>query len=192
MPNRITKVGTNNIRNSQVRDAKKIITFNELWNNFPSGYPCDKDAFSNQCAIRVAVALQNCGASLATYKGVCCWFHKEVKHALRAEELANWLNKRYLAGWPAATDITGRDWKEKAADKQGVIFFKDYWLRSGEKIPSGDHIDLWNGSRFPNTSPISWLGNTLRFGLGVDSIGIPYIQYSDLGGAKKILIWEIV
>ena len=108
MPNRITKVVTNDIRNSQVRDAKKIITFNELWNNFPSGYLCDKDAFSDQCDIRVAVALQNCGASLATYKGVCCWFHKEVKHALRAEELANWLDKRYLAGRPAALERKSR------------------------------------------------------------------------------------
>lgn len=191
MPNRTSTIVTNKVINSQVRDIKRIITFNELWNNFPSGYPCDKKVFSDQCAIRVAVALQNCGASLATYKGACCWFHKEVKHALRAEELAHWLNKRYLAGWPVATDITGSDWTEKAAAKQGIIFFKDYWLRSGEKVPSGDHIDLWNGSRFPNTSAISWAGNVLRFGLGVDSIDIPYIQYSDLGGAKKILIWEI-
>ena len=128
--------------------------------------------YKDQCAIRVAVALQRCGASFETYKEAICGLHKGEKHALRAEELANWLNKRYLANWPAPTNVTGTDWQEKAKGKTGVIFFKDYWLRKGERYPSGDHIDLWNGSRFPIISVRSAVGNLLRFGLGVRAFSL--------------------
>jgi hypothetical protein len=191
MPNLQSSARTNQEANSQKLDPKKVITFDELWDKFPTGYPCDKDTYQDQCAIRVAVALQNCGVSFATYKGAVCGLHKAVKHALRAEELANWLNKRYLAGWPEPTDVTGEDWQEKAKGKKGVIFFKDYWLRSSEKYPSGDHIDLWNGSRFPVTSASSAAGSVLRFNLGVRAIDFFGMQYSDLAGAKRILIWEL-
>jgi hypothetical protein len=129
--------------------------------------------------------------SFATYKGAVCGLHKDVKHALRAEELANWLNKRYLAGWPEPTDVTGEDWQEKAKGKKGVIFFKDYWLRSGERHPSGDHIDLWNGWRFPMPTVATGATDILRFGLGVDSLHIGIIDYSNLGGVRKILIWGL-
>ncbi|MEG6503057.1 MULTISPECIES: type VI secretion system amidase effector protein Tae4 [unclassified Desulfovibrio] len=192
MPNRKNTMLTNLKEGSQVKEPKKIISFSELWGNFPTGYPCDENTYEDQCAIRVAVALQRCGASFKTYRGATCGLHKDEKHALRAEELANWLNKRYLANWPAPTDITGTDWQKKADGKTGVIFFKDYWLRKGERYPSGDHIDLWNGSRFPITSAPSAAMNILRFGLGVGSIDLFDIQYSDLAGASKILIWELL
>ncbi|MEG6503056.1 MULTISPECIES: hypothetical protein [unclassified Desulfovibrio] len=70
---------------------------------------------------------------------------------------------------------------------------KDYWLRKGEKYPSGDHIDLWNGSRFPIISAASAAAGMLWFGLGVGSIDLfdGFLQYSDLAGSKKILIWEL-
>ena len=191
MPNLQSSARTNLRVNSQKLDPKKVITFNELWENFPAGYPCDKKTYQDQCAIRVAVALQNCGASFVTYKGVVCGLHKDVKHALRAEELADWLNKRYLAGWSEPIDVTGEDWQEKAKEKKGVIFFKDYWLRSGEKYPSGDHIDIWNGSRFPMPTFSAGATGILRFGLGVDSLHLDIIDYSDLAGASKILIWEL-
>lgn len=191
MPNPRSTALTNQVTASKKQDPKRIITFEELWSNFPTGYPCDQQAFPDQCSIRVAVALQNSGASLVTFKGATCWYHKNQKHALRAEELANWLNKKYLAGWPDPTDITGANWQTTAENKKGIIFFKDYWLRSGETSPTGDHIDLWNGSRFPVTSFASGVTGFLRFGLGVGSVDTSLAQFSDLAKAQEILIWDI-
>jgi hypothetical protein len=195
MPNYKSTNSTNTQSDSQVKEQKNYIKFNVLWDNFPAGYPCDENTYPDQCAIRVAVALQRCGAAFKTYKGknfVTCSQHKDEKHALRAEELANWLEKRYLAHWPASTNVTGTDWLERVNGKRGVIFFKDYWFREGERYPTGDHIDLWNGSRFPHTSIWSAGVNFLRFTVGLTSLGItPDFHYSDLAGAKKILIWAL-
>jgi hypothetical protein len=45
----------------------------------------------------------------------------------------------------------------------------------------------------PIVSAESAAGNLLRFYLGVSSIDLfdGFLQYSDLAGAKKILIWEL-
>lgn len=91
-------------------------------------------------------------------------------------------------GLSAPVKLTGADWKTKAAGKKGIIYFANYWLRDGEKTPSGDHIDLWNESRL--TSSGLWGGTLsfLRFSMGVDSLeGL----YSDLGKATEVLLWEI-
>ena len=67
--------------------------------------------------------------------------------------------------------------------RTGIVFFKDYWKREGEKSPTGDHIDLWNRDRL-TSSIASWL----RFSVGLPSI-FPY--YSDLSKSRQILFWPI-
>lgn len=190
MPNQKSKAVTNTKPESKKIEQKKVITFAELKANYPSEYPCDHDIFKDQCAIKLAVSLQGAGASLKTYRGRTCWMHKGAKHALVAEELANWLSRRYLANWPEATNITGKDWEEKADGKTGVIFFKDYWLRKGQKTPSGDHIDLWDKDELTSSGLAS-----LRRSLGIDAIDLTWIDdslnYSDLRKSAKILLWEI-
>jgi len=211
MPNQKSTAQTNTQENSQAKQAKRVITFDELWDNYPHGSPCDEKLYPNQCSIRVGVALQRCGVSFATYKGkgyahCAVPSHTKEVHAIRVEELADWLNKRYLAGWPAPTDITGKDWLEKAKGKKGVIFFKDYWRRmikdaSGkehpESSPTGDHIDLWNGSRLTYPDLEHFAANALRFNrirhinsFSLDFTGIQ-LSFSDLAESKKILFWEL-
>ena len=69
------------------------------------------------------------------------------------------------------------NFKAKIAGKKGIIYFEDYWLRPEDRPerPTGDHIDLWNGSRLTEVS--SWL----RVQLGISYEGV----WSDLEKAKK-------
>lgn len=193
MPNSPSKAKTNTTPQSKKNESLNIITFAKLKAAYPSSPPCDTEAFPDQCAIKVSTALRGAGASLKSFKGVCCWQpeHKGMKHVLRAEELANWLKKRYLANWPNPVDITGKDWQTKIENKTGVIFFKDYWLRKGEKFPSGDHIDLWDKDELTSGG----IAGILRFWLGIDTLDVSWIHekfvYSNLGDSKQISFWEI-
>ena len=65
----------------------------------------------------------------------------------------------------------------------GIIFFKDYWLRDGERSPTGDHIDLWNMDRL---TP-SWQ-TFARFTLGIGRIAS---FYSDLENSRSVMFWPI-
>lgn len=74
------------------------MNFKSLWNNYPSfdlqhvDPKTGKDIFSNHCAINVSHALSESGVKIngptkcwnCSYNGV---------HAIRARELASWLNK---------------------------------------------------------------------------------------------------
>ncbi|SHN60420.1 type VI secretion system amidase effector protein Tae4 [Desulfovibrio litoralis] len=200
MPNIPSKAATNNIPQSHKKEPLKVITFKELWSAYPEAAPCNKPsdgslwdeifgtnpAFDNQCAIRLSVCLQHAGASLKTFKGVTCNYHKDEKHVLRAKELAEWLDKRYLANWPKSINITSKDWRSKITNKTGVVYFANYWIPEGSKFPTGGHIDLWNGSRFPHYSFRSFATNVGRF--NIDS---PDLFYSNLDNATTILFWEI-
>ena len=111
--------------------------------------------------------------------------------ALRAAELAAWLNKMPFCGLPQRSEsITGEKWQEKIKGRTGIIYFADYWTRDGEtQAATGDHIDLWNKSTLTPS-----LESTLRFRLGIGrmpNIFGPGNWYSDLGKAKSILFWEI-
>ncbi|WP_288407175.1 type VI secretion system amidase effector protein Tae4 [uncultured Herbaspirillum sp.] len=195
------KVRTNTIKGSVCRIDAPSVKFSELWNAYPGGNPCDgkdkngKPAFSDQCAIRVGVALTKVGVTFKSYpeKGKC-WFKGHTDHVLRAKELAEWLKLQPFVGCTKPTDIKGRDWQERIKGKTGIIYFADYWRRKDrngveESHPTGDHIDLWNGSRLTTGSGefLARLTTFGRFTLGFDS----GIIYSDLGKATEILFWEI-
>ncbi|MGT2508396.1 T6SS effector amidase Tae4 family protein [Cupriavidus basilensis] len=82
--------------------------------------------------------------------------------------------------------MTRKDWRNTAKNKRGIIFFKDYWQRDNEVLPTGDHIDLWNGETLTAASLQGRLNNFLRFTVGLGSA-----RYSDLGKSKKILLREV-
>ena len=85
--------------------------------------------------------------------------------------------------------ITGRDWQPKINGRTGIAFFRDYWARDGEvSHASGDHIDLWNGSRLTISGVRGAFQSFARFTLGAASVPV---LYSDLGLAKEILFWEV-
>ena len=132
----------------------------ELWNSNSSN-------FSNSCAIRLGVALASSGIDTRTFPGTAhCWHHKKTEgHTLRAEELAKglverqgflaWLGKRQEVWKPRETpQKKPREVAQSLKGKKGIIFFKDYYGPGN----SGDHIDLWNGSR------LTEVGSHLRQG----------------------------
>lgn len=113
--------------------------FTQLWSNYPTVMdPCD-GPWGNQCAIRMSIALNGEGTitiSKKTYSEPRC----AHEHARGAESLANHLWKKI--GRPRIyTD--GAKAKVSVAGKNGIIFFKDCFTRTGETAARGDHIDLW-------------------------------------------------
>jgi hypothetical protein len=180
-----------------------MVTFKSLWENHPTisgdSDPCTtngKKNFTNQCAIRVGVALTKCGIKTSSIPGaVHCWHghDKSEGHVIRAEELANGLSKIKLSGLKPALKVSPKSFSKELSGKKGIIFFKDYWQRTNSgnqesfRNRSGDHIDIWNGSRI--TDITSWARINLRFG----SFGLHTItdRFSDFEESKEIWFWEI-
>jgi hypothetical protein len=141
-----------------------LTTFIKLWNNHPniSGYmdgkPCSKNGvplFTNQCAIRMGHALQASGFEVTNISVRLCWHHKKQSfHSLAAEELAIALKRSVVPGIGRLKKLNPEDFTKPISGGKGIIFFKDYWQRSGESYNrrTGDHIDLWNGHKLTNSS----------------------------------------
>ncbi len=193
----ITKITTNNRPGSILEVTINRITFEELWNKYPSkdlkhiNAKTKKDEFGNHCAINVSEALYQNGIKLKSFRGVKC-YHKcpsgKNIHVLRAQELANWLKKRPFAGCPKALEYTGETYEDKVNGKTGIIFFKDYWQRNGETgdTRTGDHIDLWNENELASIGLIAtWIRRTFS------EFSENWLDMSDLKKSKKVLFWEI-
>jgi hypothetical protein len=194
MPNKPTVVQTNSTPNSIKVVQLKAVSFQELWENYPSGDPYDNPAYTNQCAIRLSVAFHRAGIDMKSFSS------KLVKPRLgqasigriildgkvtstRANELGEWLKLQPIAGLGRAEDITGSDWLSKVKNRTGVIMFDGYWTRDGESETnaSGGHIDLWNGEKltgFGTGMRVSW------------NIVIPGI-WSDFRRSKTILFFPV-
>lgn len=150
-----------------------MVTFKTLWENHPTVtnnvFPCStngKPNFPDQCSIRLGTSLALSGADTRTLNVRHCWFHDNSKgHILRAEELAMALTKTQLSGIGKMQKIDPPNFQCELRGRSGIIYFKDFWLRSGETLDgrSGDHIDLWDGSRL--TKWQTWL--TISCWLGV-------------------------
>jgi len=183
-----------------------MVTFNKLWENHPTitgdDNPCKtngKPHVPNQCAIRMGVSLARCGVNISHLPGVLhCW-HKHDKslgHVVRAEELAKGLEKHsvFLPGVQKIQKVNPEEFKDTLGGKRGIIFFKDYYQRTnnGKKESfrnrSGDHIDLWNGSRL--TDFRTWSRIHLRIGgYGIHSL---FDDVSDYEESKSIWFWRIL
>jgi hypothetical protein len=166
----------------------KPISFTNLWNSYPTtDSPCSSAKgpnFSNQCAIRVGVALAKQGISGKILGARCCWHHdKKEGHVLAAEELVSALVKVHHLGIGKPIELDAKGFKSKIAGKTGIIFFKDYWMRDKDKEgrPTGDHVDLWNGTRL--TARSSWL----RVNLGIVILGV----WSDFEKSKCVRFFEV-
>lgn len=163
------------------------VKFETIWQNYPNEAPCRNPktgaippAFSNQCAMRVGYALEKSGVSFASFRGGRCPYAPQNSGMVAsAQELADWLGQPRFAGCPKPEVYTGKTAFDKIADRTGIIFLANYWQRAGEKgaTRTGDHIDLWNGSRM--TAYSSWF----RVHLGISWDG----SWSDFRGASKAL-----
>ena len=204
MPNKKTVVRTNATPHSVKEVPLKALTFQELWEAYPSGDPYDNSAYRDQCAIRMSVTFHRVGIEMKSFS------QKLVKPmsgrptigrilldgkatATRADELGEWLQLRPIAGLPAPEDITGPDWESKVKGRTGIIQFSRYWTREGEDAAnaSGGHIDLWNGNRLTISSlPDSVATFSRVIGFQSFAPGTSF-GWSDLRNSKQILFWEI-
>lgn len=167
------------------------LKFETLWQNYPRFTPCTDPStgspppgFTNQCAMRVGRALELSGVSFASFRGKRCPFGPQQGGLIAgAQELANWLGPSRFAGCPSHETSIGSEVFDKIAGRSGIIFLADYWPRPGETgtTRTGDHIDLWNGSRMTEYS--SWL--RVHFGVSWDG------YWSDFRRASRTLFWAI-
>lgn len=198
MPNHSSTIKTNNKPASTQVVSHTTIKFENLWDNYPTDSikhidsKTGKDVFDDHCAINVSQSLYNCGILLKSFKGTKCWAcpSKDSSgkgiHAIRAQELASYLSTRPFAGCPAPQRLTGSTYEATVKGKTGIIFFKDYWQRSGESGRTGDHIDLWRESKLAS------IGGALTFiRQTFPNIAENYLDMSDLRRASEVLFWEI-
>ena len=133
------------------------VSFQKLWENHPyPDSPCDTTTFTNQCAIRMGVALEQSNIDTSSFDTMYpkrrCYpgFKHKPKHILAAQELANWLETQ--AG------VVGKPEKKKNVTsghyggKKGIVFIQNGWGFT-------DHIDVWNGVNMKG-------GDTSYFSLG--------------------------
>jgi hypothetical protein len=169
------------------------LSFDKLWQGYPSSKPYvdtsgdPPKGFENQCAIKVSVALHAAGVDMKSFRGASVSVDGK-RLAIRAEELAAWLKTQHLIGLPLKPEnVTGKEWQDKIKGRKGIAFFANYWPREGEKQPTGDHIDLWNGSRLTMSGFEGTAVTIARFTFGMESGPL----HANLGNAKSILFWEI-
>lgn len=132
-------------------------SFQTLWENHPARQtpevlePCSRNGtplFQDQCAIRLGTCLVTSGISLASYKGVFCWYGHGRQHPLRAEEMKLWLNSA-SADFVATAEIAKRTKQGNQVSyhaylgRTGIVMFRNFWGANNQ----GDHIDLWDGSQ---------------------------------------------
>ncbi len=179
-----------------------MVQFSELWYRHPANLatsaPCVAPqtltnvegkqivagfpVYPNQCAIRMGVCLKHAGVDPGLFSGLAhCGVHaKEEMHIIRAQQLADHLAGLSLPGLGRVEKITGTDAKAfypKLIGRTGIIYIKDYWRRSGESAPTGDHIDVWNGYRSSTKWLMEWFSWTG--------------YYSNYAEAREIWFWEV-
>ncbi|WP_174916237.1 type VI secretion system amidase effector protein Tae4 [Burkholderia lata] len=208
MPNRPITVRANTTPRSVKVVALRAVTFKELWGAYPLGNPYDNPAYTNQCAIRVSVALHRVGIDMKSFSsklvrplggqssiGRIMLDGKAT--ATRANELGSWLRHQPFAGLGKSESITGAGWEAKIKGRTGIVMFDGYWTRAGESESnaSGGHIDLWNGTRMTMNS-VWGAASTIGRYLGISSFRrgasvLPSLSYSDLGRSNSIWFWEV-
>ena len=191
-------VRTNTAKDSICTINVEAITFQKLWDSYPSDQPYidqktgkPPTGYENQCAIKVSKAIHGTGIEMKSFTGSSVLVNN-LKTAVGATQLANWLKLQPFCGLPKEPEnITEKEWESKIKGKTGIVYFENYWYRTGEtKTASGDHIDLWNGSRLTASAT----NNVRRLGIGsIQWLPWPLDAYnfSDLASSTKILFWKI-
>ena len=115
--------------------------------------PC-KYGYSNQCAIRVSLALSNCGFTYEEFvdqdrihQGRPKCKLDDLPHIVGAEELKIFLEKVW-GTWEFGKPL---EMKEKIKGKRGIVYFNNCFRRKkSDTSLKGDHIDLWTGEKYYN------------------------------------------
>jgi hypothetical protein len=150
-------------------------------------------SYPNQCAIRMGVSLKAAGVTIGQLGGIttCSYHPREEMHLLNAQQTADAINRLGLSPVEKYVGADAANFYPKVFGRRGIIFIKDYWYRSipggrdaegkqlytKETVPTGDHIDVWNGYRTTAAFLMewfSWLG-----------------YYSNYADAREIWFWEV-
>lgn len=192
------RVRTNTRKESVCSVQVQAADFAKLWASYPSGHPYvdpstgkPPPGYENQCAIKVSMAIHGVGIEMKSFRGAAVTMNG-FKTAIVATQLAAWLKLQPFCGLPKEPeDITGKSWQDTIKGRTGIIYFENYWRCAGEtRTATGDHIDLWNGSRMTTNAA----NNVRRFGLSrVQWLPWPLdsFNFSDLGDSTTILFWEL-
>jgi len=192
------RIKTNTTKDSVCSVSVDPVTFATVWKSYPESYPYidaktgkPPKGYENQCAIKVSIAIHGVGIEMKSFGGAAITMNG-LKTAIVATQLAAWLKQQPFCGLPTEPeDITGKSWANLIEGRTGIVYFENYWHRSGETTTAtGDHIDLWNNSRLTANA----VNNIRRLGLRrVRWLPWPLdgFNFSDLGGSTKILFWEI-
>jgi hypothetical protein len=204
------KVQTNATQGSVCKIAVEEVRFADPWEHYPDRPPYvdpktgkPPPGFSNQCAIKVSVAIHGAGIEMKSFTAAAIGVNPKdlgrveingMSTAILATQLAMWLKKQPFCGLPMQPEsITGNDWEKKIKGRTGIVYFADYWRRKTDREgrPTGDHIDLWNGARLTASGLLGALTTAARY-LGQRSF-LPGTDwgYSDLGTSKSILFWAV-
>ena len=92
-------------------------------------------------------------------------------------------NKKKMKPLLAEIKEKSKNFKDEIDGKTGIIFIKDFWMRSNESDQnrSGDHIDLWNKDKLTASSMI--MHEFLGF--------IPFTGVTRYSKNKEVWFWEM-
>lgn len=195
------RIRTNTTMDSVCSVRVQAAEFATLWASYPGSPPFvdpktgkPPPGYENQCAIKVSVAIHGVGIEMKSFRGAAETVNG-LPAALLASQLAAWLKQQPFCGLPTSPEnVTGAEWQNRIRGRTGIVYFADYWARNakeeaGDK-PTGDHIDLWNGSRLTATGMSFFSTMGRRLGIGSLGAGTSW-GYSDLSRSSEILFWEI-
>jgi hypothetical protein len=210
------RVRTNTIKDSVCKIDVPVVKFTDLWDNYVTGTPyrdpktgAAPPGFDNQCALRMSATFHKVGVRMLSFSPKTVKPAPGLKNlgvvkldglpgATRAYELGQWLRLQPFCGLPQKPeDITGKEWEAQVKGRTGIIMFHAYWTRDEEQSANatGGHIDLWNGSRLTISGfADAWatIGRYLgRRSFRQGATVLPDLAYSDLGGSRLILFWEV-
>ncbi|APD07506.1 hypothetical protein UJ101_02002 [Flavobacteriaceae bacterium UJ101] len=173
------------------------LTYSELIKNYESirhshfkanGEPY----FDDYCAINLSHALLKSGVKINSSNVAKCYGCTDVnykgQHAIRAQELGEWLKIKKINGLSAVKELTGSNFRAYVNGKKGLIYFEDYWQRNGESgsTRTGDHVDIWTGNGLVSES---WLADYFR--LNFPNFMEEYFSTASLYRSKKVYFWEL-
>lgn len=195
------RVRTNTTKDSVCAIGVPVVAFAQLWASYPGGHPYvdgngkTPPGYDNQCAINLSVAIHGAGVEMLSFRGATVTLPGGRRAATSASQLADWLRQQPFCGLPKAPEnVAGNDWQDKIKGRTGIVFFGHYWWRNdAEKAadrPTGDHIDLWNGSRLTAVRWEFFSAWGRRFGFNSWQPGTAW-GFSDVRKAKTILFWEV-
>jgi Type VI secretion system (T6SS), amidase effector protein 4 len=160
--------------------TRKLPLFSNVWSEHPTikgdAPLLDHKVYENQCAVNLYAALQRTKVDVSTFKGAMSWQKDAPKYAIRAQEVSDWLDTG-ACGFGRSTVPPAVGPFEVISGKTGVVFFQNYY---GPGM-SGDHIDLFNGTRM--TALSTWP----RIHLGIHWEGL----WSDYRNSRTIRFWAL-